>query len=496
MKELSIKKKDKDEFENWIIRNTDNDMGIITIDGSKISSVNWQLLTKEKGHDLQDKLKSYNTVFFYNYEDIEKGSISKNLNVDVLKDAIKRLVDCCPKKPSDDVIMGGLSNITIFHVIHKSVEISHRLLVFPGSWLRQYNRYYKWDEKEKQYFLDFFDYLHFFVDNIQQYKDLYPDGEDAPPVRMYEGLSVNQYFKKYVGKNIKKQADAIYRVWLQRELKSIKEEQCDLILLQRKLELEGKQVCFVNFILLAEFIKEKCESRYFAILEPTIDDILDSIEKLEGVSRVVFEDGKGKKVICEKEEHIKLLKEALGNKRYTDRRVFKIKKLVQWSEIADKTIIQALFVQDMIQFLNRYFPGGRRRIKGSLVSTTEQELICWAMYHVGLCDNKVSNDRFRQLKRFYENSNIDRKPGLNILPKELEKLFGSRIFAFDFLSWEQWQNVSNINWAQPIKKMEFQDGDVIPNISLHILESFYNVTPYDPFHKILASLKELNMFKS
>lgn len=488
MKELSIKKKkaDKKELENWILRNTDNNIGIIAIDGSKISAVNWMVLTKKEGQDLNDELENYNTVFFYDYEDIEKGSISKNLDVDVLKDAIKRLVDSCPQKPSDDVIIGGLSNITIFHVMHKSVEISHRLLVFPGIGLRQYNRYYKWDEKEKQYFLDFYDYLLFFVDNIQQYKDHYPDGEDAPPVRMYEGLSVNEYFKKYVGKNIKKQADAIYRVWHQRELKSIKEEQCDLILLQRKLELEGKQVCFVNFILLAEFIKEKCESRYFAILEPTIDDILDSIEKLEGVSRVVFEDDKGNKVICEKEEHIELLKEDLRNKSYIDRRVFEVKEIKQWSELADKSIIQALFVQDMIQFLNKYFPG--RRKKGSLVSTAEQELISWAMFHVGLSDTKVCDSRFRQLKIFNTNSNIDSHPQYKILPEWFEKVIGTRIIAIDYLSWEQ--DIDNIDWFQPIKKMEFREGDVIQDFSHKILP-FYNDTSHDIFQIYKESINYL-----
>ena len=491
MKELRIKKSkaDKEVLGDWIIRNTDNDIGIITIDGSKISTVNWWTLTKEEGHDLKDELENYNTVFFYDYEEIEKGSISKKLNVDVLKDAIKRLVDSCPQKTSDDDIKGGLSNITIFHVMHKSVEISHRLLVFPGIGLRQYNRYYKWDEKEKQYFLDFYDYLHFFVDNIQQYKDLYPDGEDAPPVRMYEGLSVNEYFKKYVGKNIKKQADAIYRVWHQRELKSIKEEQCDLILLQRKLELEGKQVCFVNFILLAEFIKEKCESRYFAIMEPTIDDILDSVEKLDGVSRVVFGDNEGEEV----KEYIELIK-AFRGKSYTDRRVLKVKEIKSWSSLKNKEIIKTLFVQDMIQFLNKYFPG-RRRIN-SPVSTAEQELICWAMFHVGLSKTKVSNGDYRRYKSLYKKSNIDRHPDYKILPEWFEKVIGTRIIAIDYLSWEQ--DINNIDWFQPIKKMEFREGDVIQDFSHKILP-FYNVTSHDIFQIFKESinyLKKLDIVKS
>ncbi len=461
MKELRIKKSkaDKKVLGDWIIRNADNNIGIITIDGSKISTVNWWTLTKEEGHDLKDELENYNTVFFYDYEDIEKGSISKNLNVDALKDAIKRLVDSCPKKTSDDDIMGGLSNITIFHVMNKSEKVSHKLYVFPAVWINEYSQNTIWDEENNMDSLVFTNYLQFFVENIQEYEDRYPDGEDAPPVRMYEGLSVKSYLKKYKGKDIEKQVEIVNWMLHQHELKSIKEEKCDLVLLQRKLELEEKQVSFPNIILLAEFIKEKCESRYFAILEPTIEEILVAIEKLEGVSKVVFEGGKGEKVICERKEHIELLKEAFREKKDIDKRVFKIKKLVQWSEIADKTIIQALFVQDMIQFFNKYFPVKRK--KKSPVSTAEQDLICWAMFHVGLSETKVSKSRFRQLKSIYKKSNIDRHPDIHTLPKEFEKKIGTRIIALDYLSWDQWQNVSNIDWSKPINRFVFQIGDVL-----------------------------------
>jgi hypothetical protein len=173
----------------------------------------------------------------------------------------------------------------------------------------------------------------------------------------------------------------------------------------------------------------------------------------------VLEGGKGEKVICERKEHIELLKEAFREKKDIDKRVFKIKKLVQWSEIADKTIIQALFVQDMIQFFNKYFPVKRK--KKSPVSTAEQDLICWAMFHVGLSETKVSKSRFRQLKSIYKKSNIDRHPDIHTLPKEFEKKIGTRIIALDYLSWDQWQNVSNIDWSKPINRFVFQIGDVL-----------------------------------
>ena len=445
---------------DWIDRNQGNYKGTISIKDSIILEPKYEIQTPNIGTELSDYLKTYiEEVYLIDYEDIDeefrKDSLNKLLSIDLFKEAIKRVKDKLldAMHPNWKNIHPDGSSIEFFSILlwrenKATYEETFKIIVYPAVGFKLYNRYYKRDKNGKSIIYDDFNYLHFFVDNIQEYKDIYPDGEDAPPVRMYEGLSLNSFMKKYVDNN-KKHGELVLWMYHQLELNSIREEKCNLVHLLQELEREGKQVCIYNFIVLAEFIKDKIESRYFAFMEPTTDDILVAIEKLEGVSKVVFEDDKGYKVICEKEEHIELLKEAFRDKITTDKRVFKIKLIFKWSEIADNTIIQALFVQDMTQFLKKYFPG--RRKKDSNVSTAEKELILWAMNYVGLSDGDPTNtSRYRTLDLYLKNSNIDRHPDFKILPERFEKLIGTRIIAIDFLPWEQWQ--SNINFSQPIKK--------------------------------------------
>ena len=400
---------------DWIDRNQGNYKGTISIKDSIILEPKCEIQTPNIGTELSDYLKTYiEEVFLISYNNIDtefrKDSLNKLLSIDILKEAIKRVKDKIlnvmhaegNKIHPDDSRFQFLS-ILLWRENKDTDEETIEIIVYPAVGFKLYKRYYKRDENGKSIIYDDFNYLHFFVDNIQEYKDFYPDGEDAPPVRMCEGLSLNSFMKKYVENN-KKNAELVLWMYHQLELNSIKEEKCNLVHLLQELEREGKQVCIYNFIVLAEFIKDKIESRYFAIMEPTTDDILVAIEKLEGVSKVVFEGGKGEKVICERKEQIELLKEAFKDIITTDKRAFKIKLIFKWSEIVDNTIIQALFVQDMTQFFNKYFPGRRR--KDSDVSTAEKELILWAMNYVGLSDGDPTNtSRYRTLDLYFKKSN-------------------------------------------------------------------------------------------
>lgn len=451
--------KNLDEFNivsEWIVRYQFIQNGSVSIVGGKIQSPMWGKQIFSENTSLKKYFKTYKTpVFLFYYNDLENDKNELNLEIDVLKEAAKKLIDSYPYN-DEGKIWGGKNNFSFLLSMDSKDEM--HLIAFPPTCLREYGQYTYWDEQAKVNRWDFTKYLYFFVDKIQQYRDCYIDGEGTPPIRKYEGLPVDTFLNKYKGKENEIFIEMTNWIGHQYDPESIIEEQCDLVQLQSRLESEGKQVSFANTILLAEFIKDKCESRYLALLEPTFEEIYKLIEDRGGVSRVVFQCGNGDDVICERPYQIDFLKDAIKKKSNSNKRIIKVKEIVKWTKLVDKTIIQALFVHDMIQFLNKFFPGKRK--KDSPISTSEQELICWAMYHVGLTETKVGNSRFKQLYLLYDKTNIDRNADLHILPNSFQNRIGHSIVALDFLSWEQWHE-NKIDWSQPIERYELQVGDVL-----------------------------------
>lgn len=451
--------KNPEEFKkvsDWIIKYQFYQNGSVSIVKNRILSPKWGSQFYSENTSLKEFFKTYKKhVFFFYYKDLENDNTEINSESDVLKNAALKLVHSYPYNKSGK-IWGNIKNYSF--LLSMESKDCQRLIAFPPATLNEYGQYTYWDEQDKVNRWDFTKCLYFFVDNIQQYRVCFIDGEGTPTIRKYEGLPVDTFLNKYKGKEEEKFIEIFNWIGHLYNPESIIEEQCDLVQLQSRLESEGKQVSFGNIILLAEFIKEKCESRYLALLEPTFEEIYKLIEKRGGVSRVVVQCGNGDDVICERPYQIDFFKDAIKNKINSKKRIIKVKEIVKWTKLVDKTIIQALFVHDMIQFLNKFFPGKRK--KDSLISTSEQELICWVMYHVGLTETKVSNSRFKQLYLLFDKTNIDRNADLHILPNSFQNRTGHSIVALDFLSWEQWHE-NKIDWSQPIERYELQVGDVL-----------------------------------
>lgn len=306
--------------------------------------------------------------------------------------------------------------------------------------LKEYSQYLVFDETLQSYRLTFDIYLRFFTQNIQRFEECYVDGLDNPPVRMYDGISMDEFMSKFNGEQESVLTEKL-KQWCQPESNN-----GFLVQLQEKLENENKQISFGNILLLATFIKEKCGHRYFVKLKPSSKELLKEVSAMGDISNIVFQTKDGKAVPCNNKDIICAFLQKLSNLSDNDDEVFEVDSIVRWDKLANKSIMQSIFIYDLTQFLHSYFPQGTNRKRGALISTTEQELICWLMKEVGLSPAVVSGSRYRQLLLQYNQINFE--ADYHILPSK-DNNSKRTIMAFNFVPWSMWKS-GDIDWSNPI----------------------------------------------
>ena len=196
-----------------------------------------------------------------------------------------------------------------------------------------------------------FNYLEFYVDNIQPYTQF----EDSPE-KIYEGITEDDFFKSYPNGF----SDLFKLLLFDKRL----------IQLQDELENEHKQVCLFNMAVLSQFLIERGKSRYLYLLRPSISETL---AELKDVSKITFTNKDGSMVESKSTILIKKVMETLESEKDSDALNCQVEKIVTWDKFSNNSIMQSYFVHDLTMFLHKYFPIKRK--KDALISTKEVDFV-------------------------------------------------------------------------------------------------------------------------
>lgn len=253
-----------------------------------------------------------------------------------------------------------------------------------------------------------FEYINYYEENIHDYISF--TDSDGKKVTIYDGSKIEDL------------CDSINLEVAKEVIKDIINDK-KLDKLQKDLFNEGKEICMVNICLLAIFLIEKNKSKYCFLLKPQIKDTLSELKK---VKKITFTNEDETKVESTSSLLIKTIIDSLKEIKEDNYAVLKYARI---DELVNKSVIQAYFVNDMSEFLNKYFPVKRK--KNALVSTKEQELIRYLMEKYKLSPVVVTDSRFRQLKMLYKDIKNYDNPKIAKLPE-----FG--YVPFRFIPYSLW----------------------------------------------------------
>jgi hypothetical protein len=122
------------------------------------------------------------------------------------------------------------------------------------------------------------------------------------------------------------------------------------------------------------------------------------------VKSITFTDANGKTVTSNNSQLIDMV---MGNIKAGDKVTYECSKFVRVDELTDKMLIQSSFAYNVALFLKEYFKDYHRRGNCCMVSAKEQELIRYMVYFFGLAPAVLSESRFRQWIKYY-NEHRDR----------------------------------------------------------------------------------------
>ena len=225
-----------------------------------------------------------------------------------------------------------------------------------------------------------FEYLDFYETNAHPYHEIkFKEGGK----KVYEGITATEFLS-----NHREELWDIIHTFSQDER---------LSQLQDELEEEGKEVCMLNLCILSKFLVEKGKSRYLFLLRPSISETLSD---LKNVSKITFTNEDGTKVESSSSILIKYIIETLESNKEADTMNYEVEKVVTWDKVSNNSIMQSYFVKDLTMFLHTYFPVKRK--KDALVSKKEVELILYLMKIFNLSTVELTNKRYFQLMKTYQ----------------------------------------------------------------------------------------------
>jgi hypothetical protein len=174
--------------------------------------------------------------------------------------------------------------------------------------------------------------------------------------------------------------------------------------LHKELTESGLKLCPLNFFTLCQYILTIIREQGFALLKPTVADTLSELSELSEVKSITFTDANGKTVTSNNSQLIDMV---MGNIKAGDKVTYECSKFVRVDELTDKMLIQSSFAYNVALFLKEYFKDYHRRGNCCMVSAKEQELIRYMVYFFGLAPAVLSESRFRQWIKYY-NEHRDR----------------------------------------------------------------------------------------
>lgn len=192
--------------------------------------------------------------------------------------------------------------------------------------------------------------------------------------------------------------------------------------LHKEIKANGMKLCPLNFYTFCQYILTIIKEQYFILLKPTIADIL---EELSDVKSITFTNSDGKDI---KADNAELIKMVIENIKVSDTVTYEVDKIVRVDKlgsIMDKALLQASFVYNIALFLSEYFKDYPRRANCCMVSAVEQKLILYMLYFFGLAPAPLTDSRFRQLVKYYNEHrsrvSLSNFPNIGIIPMEVIK---------------------------------------------------------------------------
>ena len=260
-----------------------------------------------------------------------------------------------------------------------------------------------------------FDYLDFYEVHAHPYHEfMFEEGRE----KVYEGITAKDFHLRH--------REGFWHV-----VQPILHDE-RLTQLQDELEEEGKEICMFNMYILAMFLVEKCKSRELFLLKPTISETLSA---LKDVSKITFTNKDGSMVESSSSILIKMVMETLEANKESDAMSYEVEKVETWDKVSNNSIMQSYFVKDLTMFLHTYFPVKRK--KNALISKKEVELILYLMKIFNLSTVELTNKRYWQLMKTYQDINKQ-------IPEYLEHE-GSLIPLY-FIPYPVWSN-SKVEWT-------------------------------------------------
>lgn len=260
-----------------------------------------------------------------------------------------------------------------------------------------------------------FEYLDFYEAHAHPFHELmFKEGSE----KVYEGITAEDFYLRH-----KKGFWHIVQPILQDER---------LKQLQNELEEEGKEICMFNMYILAMFLVEKCKSRELFLLKPTISETLSA---LKDVSKITFTNKDGSTVESSSTILIKMVMDALEANKESDAMNYEVEKVETWDKVTNNSIMQSYFVKDLTMFLHTYFPVKRK--KNALISKKEVELILYLMKIFNLSTAELTNKRYWQLMKTYQEINKQ-------IPEYLEH--EGALIPLYFIPYPVWSN-SKVEWT-------------------------------------------------
>lgn len=303
--------------------------------------------------------------------------------------------------------------------LQKSCEANAKKVLFQYLCIMKITVYEDtWDRENNSIYID--RYIVFFMDKLQ---DRIPM-EDGTSILENE-MASHIFLSNLLKKNIWGLDD--FKKWLADD---------KLDELHQEITKNGMELCPLNFFTLCQYILNLIKSQYFALLKPTIADTLAELKDVKSVS---FVNGDNKTISTSNTEAVKLI---LNSLKENSKNTLEVGKLISVDKIADKALIQASFAYNVSLFLKQYFSNYPRRANCCMVSSIEQKLILYMLYFFGLSPVPLTDSRFRQLIKYYNEHRcritVVRMPEVGYVPIE-------------FVKYNDWKNGIDLDNIPPLK---------------------------------------------
>lgn len=162
--------------------------------------------------------------------------------------------------------------------------------------------------------------------------------------------------------------------------------------LQKYMAAAGSHINVFAFYNLCCFINNLVHEQKVVLLKPRICDTLQEIKDLVSIT---FTNKDGKATTSSNGKLLSMVMDVM--KKTSDEHYFEVLSVEEKGNVYTKELLQAEFVFYLSNYMHDKFKINRRN--NGILTTREQEVVCFFLQWFGLSSTKVSPSRFRQFKQ-------------------------------------------------------------------------------------------------